>query len=171
MSDILKKHLNYRDKKAKWINDRIIQNKKTIIAFRCNIPGPEKCTWWSRKLFEEGSNSIKRVLSKNAISYKDISQELKNEVELMEYNLILETLESGDIVKKICMVVENENQVGRIFDIDVYSGNGLSLKREDFGYEIRKCYICENFAFECVRNRSHSLVELTNYLILKAEAL
>lgn len=52
--------------------------------------------------------------------------------------------------------IEERDRLGRIFDIDVIDVNGSKLSRD----EPRKCFICDNAAAACARNRSHTAAEL-----------
>ena len=64
---------------------------------------------------------------------------------------------SGERLKERAVEIEKSDPIGRFTDIDVYSkGESHSLSR---GY-MRKCYICENAAFICARQGTHTVEEL-----------
>ena len=62
-------------------------------------------------------------------------------------------------IKKLMIEIE-ENSLGRIYDIDVLNGLGEKISRSDLGYENRKCLICNEDVFICMRNKTHSYEEL-----------
>ena len=41
-------------------------------------------------------------------------------------------------------------------DIDVYDDKGIGISRVEFGLAMRKCYICDDIAHNCVRSKKHS---------------
>ena len=53
------------------------------------------------------------------------------------------------------------NPLGRLFDLDVIDSDGIPISRETIGQGPRKCLICDNEARYCMRNRTHTLNELS----------
>ena len=63
------------------------------------------------------------------------------------------------------MVVELENnhELGRIFDVDVFDKNHNQISRSMLNLAPRKCLICEKAA-SCIRTRAHTYEELIKKL-------
>ncbi len=57
--------------------------------------------------------------------------------------------------------IEDRHPLGRLFDLDVIDADGIPVSRESVGLNPRKCLVCENEARWCMRNRTHSVAELT----------
>ena len=64
------------------------------------------------------------------------------------------------IVKKKMVKIEDDNDLGRLFDIDVISCDGKKVSRHDLNLPGRKCLLCDNDAFYCSRSRNHPVDEL-----------
>lgn len=72
--------------------------------------------------------------------------------------------EAGNTVKEKTIAIEEGHFLGRFVDIDVYNHYNNTLSRKDFGMKSRKCYICDNYAQICVRNRSHDEDEIKIFI-------
>jgi holo-ACP synthase len=62
--------------------------------------------------------------------------------------------------KKIAITIEDLDDIGRIFDIDIYTLDGSSLGRSDINIMPRKCIICNEDGRVCTRLKSHGLEEV-----------
>jgi holo-ACP synthase len=104
-----------------------------------------------------------------------ISKEVLNDFnDLVCYNTLMETAEgyiSTIVVDKIpeevklyTILIEENHNLGRFVDIDVYDLEGKSLSRVDFGYLSRKCYLCDSPAIECVRTMKHKQEDIISYI-------
>ena len=77
------------------------------------------------------------------------------------YEAYLETtLSHGEAKRKTCSI-EDTHPLGRLFDLDVIDADGVPISRETIGLNPRKCLICDNEARYCMRNRTHTLSELS----------
>ena len=77
------------------------------------------------------------------------------------YEAYLETtLSHGEAKRKTCSI-EDTHPLGRLFDLDVIDADGIPISRETIGLDPRKCLICDNEARYCMRNRTHTLSELS----------
>ena len=57
--------------------------------------------------------------------------------------------------------LEDQDRIGRLFDIDVLRPDACKVSREDLGFSPRTCLLCGQPAHVCSRSRSHSVAELT----------
>lgn len=69
-------------------------------------------------------------------------------------------------LKTKCIELEDNLPLGRLLDLDVYNDQGIFLNRVNYTSTVRKCFICNNDAKTCGRNRVHSVEELENYFKL-----
>ena len=77
------------------------------------------------------------------------------------YEAYLETpISHGEAKRKTCSI-EDTHPLGRLFDLDVIDADGVPISRETIGLNPRKCLICDNEARYCMRNRTHTLSELS----------
>ena len=146
--------LDCREKRVAIQNDMIKKYNKPIISFTMNIPGPIKTNNEIKKAFNIGKTLILEKLKENNIEILEI-QEL-NENTGNELFISINSL--AEKIKNITVTIEENSELGRLFDIDVIDVNFEKLSRKSF----RKCLICEEQAQECGRSRKHSVEELQN---------
>lgn len=131
----------------------------SVLSFKLNIPGPVKNNKTIEWIFRYGTERIEDMLkseSKNVLFRKEIH--LSTGPELF---LVIE--DSGESLKKNTVVLEEEDPLGRLFDIDVLVLQEQSIRmfqRQEFGYPERECLICGCSSKACGRNRTHSIEEL-----------
>ena len=77
------------------------------------------------------------------------------------YEAYLETTLSRGEAKRKTSSIEDTHPLGRLFDLDVIDADGVPISRETIGLNPRKCLICDNEARYCMRNRTHTLSELS----------
>ena len=141
-----------REKRVTIQNEMIKKYKLPIISFTMNIPGPIKTNNEIKKAFDIGKNSILEKLKENNIEILEV-QELN---ENTGNELFISANSSAEKIKDITVTIEENSELGRLFDIDVIDVNFEKLSRKSF----RKCLICEEQAQECGRSRKHSVEEL-----------
>ena len=141
-----------REKRVTIQNEMIKKYKLPIISFTMNIPGPIKTNDEIKKAFDIGKNLILEKLKENNIEILEV-QELN---ENTGNELFISANSSAEKIKDITVTIEENSELGRLFDIDVIDVNFEKLSRKSF----RKCLICEEQAQECGRSRKHSVEEL-----------
>ncbi|MBF4695296.1 citrate lyase holo-[acyl-carrier protein] synthase [Fusibacter ferrireducens] len=163
--------LEYREIKADFIQMLVARDERTVLVIRANIPGPNKKSDWALKLHDEAVRCVKTSLESEDISYEEVTSDLKKRVDPAEYVDIFYVALEAKAVKALCIQIEEQHSIGRIFDLDVYNEKGQSLTRAQMNKGVRKCYLCDQPAYECGRGRVHTLSELELFLISKANAL
>ena len=130
-----------------------------ILSFKLNIPGPVKNNKHIEGIFTIGVEAIKSVLEhtvQTVIFEKEIHLSTGPELFLVIRGPVEE-------LKKAAIRIEEENPLGRMFDIDILlfqEGTIRTLLREEFGYPERRCLLCGNSSKACGRNRTHPVEEL-----------
>lgn len=153
--------------------DRMIYQKKliqeyqnTLIAFKLNIPGPEKDGPLYRKIFTNGLGLLKDVLKKQNVTIIFEKSNLKDTG--LEAFLIVD--KDAKNIKDICLGIEEKDSLGRIYDFDVIDAFGKSIGREELGRDRRKCFLCDEYVWVCARARTHSLEEMLCFIEETAKA-
>ncbi len=77
------------------------------------------------------------------------------------YEAYLVTPLSNEEAKRKTCRIEDTHPLGRLFDLDVIDSDGVPVSRESIGQSPRKCLVCDNEARFCMRNRTHTLAELS----------
>ena len=124
-----------------------------LISFSMNIPGPVKTNddifnafMFGKKLLLDELNNIHADINEILEIHEDTGDEL-----LLSIKNI-----SPENLKNLTLKIENDYDIGRLFDIDVIDEKGNKLSRKTF----RKCLICDKQAQECARSRTHSVEEM-----------
>ncbi|MDE1547996.1 citrate lyase holo-[acyl-carrier protein] synthase [Jeotgalibaca caeni] len=131
----------------------------TVVALKCNIPGPVKNNDSIRQLFEIGKWEIEQVIQKN-------NWHIHYEKTVIlhtgpEYFVVVQA--EPQHVKKEMIQIENGSSIGRLWDMDVLyqeANQPQTMDRLSIGQGPRTCFICEQPAKACGRNRTHTVFEL-----------
>lgn len=145
-----------REKRVLYQKYLIDRYKNTIVSYKLNIPGPVKFTPFIKKIFDEGlfifNQRIKEFSVKSIyerILYKNSGPEFFGVFNVSAY-----------FMKIITTKIEEEQDLGRLFDFDVLDSDGKHISRQDLGMNPRKCLLCDENAFECGRARRHEVSTL-----------
>lgn len=148
IDDILKD----REEKVLFINK--LSTKNICLAVKANIPGIDKNVYQANLIIKYFENKIELLYNQ---LIKDKFSLIGSDGQMIIYQLELEsTLENATDIKKQTICFEEDEEIGRLIDIDVYYGDKVSMRRP----QLRKCLLCSNEAFYCNRQRSHSYDEL-----------
>lgn len=63
-------------------------------------------------------------------------------------------------LKDAMVEIEESSSIGRFVDIDVFFNNQRSENRK----ELRKCFLCDDYAFVCGRERRHSVSDINKFI-------
>ncbi|GAB2024515.1 citrate lyase holo-[acyl-carrier protein] synthase [Lactovum odontotermitis] len=144
-------------KNKEWRVDRLSDlaeqfPQRTLVSVKLNIPGPIKNNPYFQQIFL----SIWPDLTRK-------SQEQKLFIERKtgpEGFLVCRS--EADKVKQEMITIEENQPLGRLFDLDVYDAEtDRQISRSELGLPARKCFICERPAKECARSQRHSKEEIT----------
>lgn len=127
-----------------------------LICFTLNIPGPVKVFDGVEDAFLTGCNRIEAALRERHIP---INAKKTTEAATGLTAFYCVGAEAGE-VKRRMVALEDQDSLGRIFDLDVITPTFKKLSREDFGLPARQCMLCVRPAHECSRSRAHSVEEL-----------
>lgn len=141
------------------IQTRLIRDYHVpLVCFTLNIPGPVKVFDKIPEAFHTGCRRIEKILEQNHISfYPEECIEEKT-----GYEAFYCVDEAPETIKKLMVSLEDDNTIGRLYDIDVIRIDGLKVSREDLDLSPRKCLLCGSNAHACSRSRTHTVEELTD---------
>lgn len=127
-----------------------------LVSFCMNIAGPIKNGPVIRRAFREGLTRLKEAL--RGAGAKTELETVTDEATGCEA-LLSVCADAGEL-KKICVSLEDEDRLGRLFDMDVLLPSGEKLEREAFGFPQRSCLICGREGKSCASRRIHPVPEL-----------
>ncbi|PAB60070.1 citrate lyase holo-[acyl-carrier protein] synthase [Anaeromicrobium sediminis] len=145
--------LSDREKRFEDLMDLIHYHKKTLICGRINYPGSDKNNYYALKAFKYLEKLLDNTFTKK-ISYKGTRQGYDGP----SFILILD--EEDHIIKEKAMELEHEHVLGRVFDIDVYTKEGMPLSRLDKNASPRSCVVCGDLVYNCMIMKKHDLHEV-----------
>lgn len=119
-----------------------------LLSFSMNIPGPVKDSPLIRSGFYEGRQRLLKRL-------QPVAEELC--FDAAGPSLLWAVDGGAESVKAAAAEIEEQDELGRLFDMDVLDAAGEKLSRR----EPRKCLLCGEDARVCARSRNHGLTELT----------
>ena len=127
-----------------------------VISFSLNIAGPVKNSPLIRRAFREGMSRLSDAL--HAARVNTVYQEEIDQVTGCEAILVVQN--DALNIKQLCVELEDEDTLGRLFDMDVLDPDGSKLDRESFGHPPRPCLVCGKAGKGCASRRLHSVEEL-----------
>jgi holo-ACP synthase len=126
-----------------------------VVCGKLNYPGKNKNTIEANRAFEILLEIVKEKFRMKSVFSKELEGFDGRSI------LMVVDMSPGDI-KKITVELEDNSEIGRIFDIDVYIKEGKSIDRGMINLAPRKCIICGENARICVRSGKHGLEETLN---------
>ena len=151
MEASLEEILEAREQRAETQRALLNKYKRPLICFTMNIPGPVKFTRDIAIAFAVGNRLLRNFLHGQPILHREL---LYKHTGCEGYYVV--DLPAGEL-KYLAIAVEDTEQIGRLFDVDVLDADGRKLSREEFGLPQRRCLLCGEPAAVCARSRAHGL--------------
>lgn len=156
------KILEAREKRAQLISFLTKNYDSPVVSLKANYPGDSKDNKTTRQIVKFVRQDILNIL--NIKFDVDLQMETFNAEGPAAIYVVKGTpLE----IKKICIDYEENSILGRCVDIDVYDNDGKGIGRSELGRAMRKCFLCGDFAHNCVRSRKHNQHEIIEYINTK----
>lgn len=144
--------LDARDRRAQRQRELLEQYRLPLVSFTMNIAGPVKNSALIRRGFRLGRTLLLGQLER--MSAPCVFQEEWDEATGCQGFYV--TNLPPRTIKELTCALEDGTDLGRLFDLDVLTPEGVKLDRP----APRKCLICGGPAKECARSRTHSVPEL-----------
>ena len=167
--------LNAREERMREQSELLSEYGKPLVSFSMNIAGPVKNSPLIKKAFEEGVRLLDDALERNGVNV--LCSRRRDEVTGCELMYVVSCPEvSSDIsdgsgaetsseekrgqeiqiIKNICVSIEEGSEMGRLFDMDVIDPDGVKVERA----AERSCLICGKPGKGCASRRMHPVSEL-----------
>lgn len=152
MEATLQEILEARERRAETQRQLLSKYRKPLVCFTMNIPGPVKYDDLVAEGFRMGCEELEAQLK--AMGYPVLySRHLPRHTGCEAFYVV--DAEAAQI-KLLTVGIEEGEELGRLFDMDVLTPDGKKLERGDQ----RKCLLCEKSARVCGPSRAHSAQEL-----------
>ena len=142
--------LDARERRYMRQRELMHEFKAALISFTMNIPGPVKNSPAIERAFWYGYNELLAILSQNNILFTSTN------VDYCGCSAFICVDADPRSIKELCVGIEEANQLGRLFDMDVIDNTGIKLERK----QQRACMMCGKPGRECSAGRVHSAEEL-----------
>ena len=142
--------LRAREARAERIGRASAEQECPLVSFTMNIPGPVKISPLIRRGFREGLRRLEAALGEAGISFSLLSRE----EEFTGCEALYVLYGSAGNVKRICVAIENADELSRLFDLDVIDG-GAAVSRTALGFAERGCMVCGAPGRGCASRRIH----------------
>ena len=144
--------LEARERRVLRQQELLRQYQRPLVCFTMNIAGPVKNSEEIAWGFQYGSGLLLRQLdrAKAVVLYQESCSEVTGCEAFFVVDLAAERL------KALMVELEDNLELGRLFDLDVIAPDGQKLERQTE----RCCIICGKPGKGCARSRAHSVAEL-----------
>lgn len=146
----LREVLENKSRRAERQKALLREDADGLISFSLNIPGNIKQFPLARAAFEEGAACLRGRFGARIIREECLDAPTGSEGLFVFRG-------SCEAAKKTAAELEENHPLGRLFDLDVLTGDGTHLSRLDLGLSPRRCLICGRNAKECGRSMAHPL--------------
>lgn len=146
----MEKILIDREIRSNQIKELLEKTNNPIISIKANVVGSNKSPYYAYLIVKRFFGLIKKEIKIQNFFYYDSYDG--------PYYLI-ESIDDANYIKEKAIALEDNDILGRLVDIDVYTLNG-SINRNTLNKQQRRCLVCENYAHVCVRSKKHSLYEV-----------
>ncbi len=161
-SEVSLDEMLYRRESRVRIQHRLIESyHSALISFTMNIPGPIKDSELIQLGFDLGLQRLHSMLKAQDIKL------LHTEEQRLPTGPEAFFVVNCDpfSLKELCCFIEEQDELGRLFDIDILKPDGKKVSRDDIGMSARSCIICGSPGAQCARARRHSLTELRSRIL------
>lgn len=148
--DIREKILLDRENRVELVRERLSEDN-LLVTLKVNVVGNDKNIHGTKAILDY---FYKKIEGRFAINSSEFIRSYDGNYYLIE----LPRLDYIDTKKKLIEL--EEGTLGRLVDIDLFSGMKRSVSRADLGLEPRRCIVCGRFYNICLRERAHSLDEV-----------
>lgn len=149
----LQEILDAREARAALQAEYRKQYSRPLLSFTMNIPGPVKDSPLIRRGFNLGLRLLDHALAEANMTI--LAQKEKRAITGCE--LLCAVDAPAEEIKALCVKIEEESPLGRLFDMDVLTADGSKLERE----AERRCIVCGATGRGCASRRVHTLEELS----------
>ncbi|PIE97493.1 MAG: citrate lyase holo-[acyl-carrier protein] synthase [Treponema sp.] len=155
MKTTLNKLLQDREDRDAFENNLLKKHQDiTLVTVKSNYPGAHKNTIESHLIAYTIFLEVIKLLDVESIHSTMTSEGLI---------FFIASKMNAKEIKTITTNCEDTHALGRLADIDVRT-NFKIYSRADFNILPRKCFLCDNDAVLCVRNRTHKLCDVLEFI-------
>ncbi len=148
--------LTAREERSRRIEEALARTALPLVSFTMNIPGPLKNSLLIRLGFREGCRRLESALDTSRLTFSVLSR-----IEAATGCEILYSVQADPMAaKRLCAAIEDADDLGRLFDMDVIAPGGRKIDRTELDLPQRGCMVCLAPGRGCASRRTHTVDEL-----------
>lgn len=155
--------LHAREERVALQNELYRHYKTPMLVHRVNTPGGDKSTPSAFIVFDAVEEALNSVFAATTV-YIHVMKTAEGPITIRMID------DTGIAVKRRTVEIEENHELGRFSDLDVYDENHEGVSRTALGKAPRTCYLCDRPAHECGRSRRHTLEAVLRYMERAADA-
>jgi holo-ACP synthase len=139
-----------------------------VVCLTLVSPGPVKWWSWTDEVFDAAEARLRRALGDRGW----LVREWNNERPATGPEAQIAVNASPWEIKRMLLKLEDTHPLGRLWDMDVITPEGVVLDRATIGIRPRRCLVCATDADTCTRLDSHpddALLKAVDDLLARAE--
>ena len=140
-----------RKRRAEKIQAMVKEHKNTVVCLTLNVPGKIRVFEFLNHAFNDGCKRLENAFGNdNVILHKAYSPHATG------YEAFYVLNKDAKDVKIITTRLEDGDDLGGVFNYDVFDVNGNEIKRVDVNIPLRKCLLCDEPASVCMKLSTHT---------------
>ena len=154
-----------RETRASRIHETIARTGLPLVELTLNIPGVEKINPRLYLLHRYLETRVRQLLQSHAVlvvaeyrEYPALGPCTLLSLRPSSHSEYFAAMAFCQEVKRLMVSLEVDEPLGRLFDIDVFTPEGIKLQRTSGS---RQCLLCDAPAVVCARSGAHTIEELT----------
>ena len=145
-----------REERAALQSRLIGEYKSPVIAVCLNLAGPRKRSTLSDCFFHKVIAEVQAVFGLYGIRINERIDSVRDTGLYTVFSVTAAKLDAAAI-KRCLIQLENEHDAYRVVDLDVIDSDGTQVSREALDEPGRRCWLCDEPARNCARNRTHTI--------------
>lgn len=130
------------------------------LSLSLNIPGETKSNNLYNKFFRQILKELKVFLLANRIYISNDNVDIVDSAGNFFLAKITTVTKNIIDIKKECERFEKSHIIGRLIDVDIASDTNKAVSSG----ELKKCFLCNKPALICMREKTHSYIEIMSYI-------
>lgn len=128
----------------------------SVVCLLVNIPGAVKRSEAAKRAFEAGVSAVNGMIAQNEWT---VFEALRLDIATGYEGYWAVACEPAAL-KRRTVQLEEQEPLGRLWDIDVIGQDGVPLSRGALGFAPRCCFVCGQPAAGCASRARHAAAEL-----------
>ncbi|WP_245581279.1 citrate lyase holo-[acyl-carrier protein] synthase [Propionicicella superfundia] len=158
-----------RDRRKTARRRMIADHGLPVVCLTLVSPGPVKWWSWTERVFGVAEAELRRAFGDRGWMVREWEDQRPTTGPEAQIAVNASPWE----IKRVLLKLEDTHLLGRLWDMDVITTDGLVLDRAKIGIRPRRCLVCTTDADTCTRTDAHpddALLKAVDQILARAEA-